>query len=271
MDEPGFFLLMKTILTPTIQELENLAGAAGEILRRGYGKSHRIRYKSAIDLVTEIDRESEDYLLSEILKHYPDHQVMAEESGIREGEACCRWYIDPLDGTVNYTHDIPIFAVAIAYAEGNDLRLGVVYDPMREECFSAEKGKGAYLNGKRIQVSEAAELSNALLATGFPYDIQTNEQNNLDHYVRFSKISQGVRRLGSAALDLCYVACGRFDGYWEVRLNAWDIAAGGLIAAEAGAVVTDIQGKGEYLRSPYSIVAANRAIHAEMMEVLNNW
>ncbi|RPI83386.1 MAG: inositol monophosphatase [Chloroflexi bacterium] len=259
---------MDYTITPTIQELERLACKAGEILRRGYGKDHRISYKSAIDLVTEVDRESEDYLLKEILQRYPHHQVMAEESGLKEGESSCRWYIDPLDGTVNYAHGIPIFAVAIAFSERNELRLGVVYDPMRDECFSAEKGKGARLNGESIHVSDAAALSNALLVTGFPYDIQTNQQNNLNHYIKFSMVSQGVRRLGSAALDLCYVACGRFDGYWEIRLNAWDIAAGGLIAAEAGATVTNIQGEGKYLRTPFSILAANPAIHEQMMGVL---
>jgi myo-inositol-1(or 4)-monophosphatase len=139
---------------------------------------------------------------------------------------------------------------------------------MRDECFSAEKGKGARLNGESIHVSDAAALSNALLVTGFPYDIQTNQQNNLNHYIKFSMVTQGVRRLGSAALDLCYVACGRFDGYWEIKLNAWDIAAGGLIAAEAGAVVTDLQGDGKYLRTPFSILAANPAIHEHMRGVL---
>ncbi len=164
---------------------------------------------------------------------------------------------------------MPIFSVSIAYAEGDGVRLGVVYDPMRDECFAAERGKGAFLNGQPLRVSATASLAQALLVTGFPYDVWENPDNNLDNFARFAVRSHGVRRLGSAALDLCYVAAGRFDGYWEIRLKPWDVAAGGLIAAEAGALVTNLQGGGDYLSPPQSIVAANAALHAEMLKVLH--
>jgi myo-inositol-1(or 4)-monophosphatase len=173
-----------------------------------------------------------------------------------------------LDGTVNYAHGIPIFAVSIAYAEGGRVRLGVVYEPMRDECFSAELGKGAWLNGKPIRVSETTDLDHALLVTGFAYDVRTNPYNNLDLFSHFMLRSRGVRRMGSAAVDLGYVAAGRFDGYWEIKLESYDIAAGGLIASEAGAQVTNIAGEMDYLSAPVSVLAANPAIHGKMLAEL---
>lgn len=262
--------------TPTLKEIETWTRSAGEILMSGYvrrpGYEHgpQIDYKGEIDLVTEIDRRSEAYLLGEIASRYPDHQVIAEESGMQAGDDCCKWYVDPLDGTVNYAHGIPIFSVSIAFEENGELRLAVVYDPTREECFSAELGSGAFLNGKPIHTSSVGDLDRALLVTGFPYDIRTNPENNLDNYTRFAMRSQGVRRLGSAALDLCYVAAGRFDGFWELRLSAWDVAAGGLIAREAGAQVTDIHGGLDFLSPPYSLIAANPALHPSILHQLHN-
>lgn len=189
------------------------------------------------------------------------------------GEDCCIWYIDPLDGTVNFAHGIPIFSVSVAYADQGQLLLGVVFDPMRDECFSAEKGSGAWLNGQPIRASAAADMDHSLLVTGFPYDIRTNPHNNLEQFAHFALRSQGVRRLGSAALDLCYVAAGRFDGYWELRLNSWDIAAGGLIAQEAGANVTDLSGNPDYLAAgsaaQTSILAGNPEIHVRMLAILS--
>jgi myo-inositol-1(or 4)-monophosphatase len=261
-------------MTPTLSDLEALARQAGEILRAGfsprpgYGKPLQIDYKGEIDLVTEMDRRSETFLLNEIRGRFPGHSIITEESGNLKGNIDKLWYIDPLDGTVNYAHGVPNFTVSLAYAENGAMQLGAVYDPTRDECFTAERGGGARLNGEPIRVSAARRLVNSLLVTGFPYDIRTNPENNLDHYNRFNLLTQGVRRLGSAAQDLCYIAAGRLDGYWEIRIYPWDIAAGGLIAAEAGAVVTNLHGDPDYLAPPQSILAANPHLHALMLKVL---
>jgi myo-inositol-1(or 4)-monophosphatase len=254
---------------PTLQDLENLARAAGEILRASFGQHHlSIAHKGVIDLVTEADHRSEAYLLGEIQRRFPGHKIVAEESGETSGADGQVWYIDPLDGTVNYAHGLPIFSVSIAFAEAGKMRLGVVYDPIRDECFSAEDGQRAWLNGQPLRVAEAQSLDQGLLVTGFPYDIRTNPENNLENYTRFALRSQGVRRLGSAALDLCYVAAGRFDGFWEIRLNAWDVAAGGLIAEQAGARVTNLAGGADYITPPQSVLAANPRLHAQMLTLL---
>jgi myo-inositol-1(or 4)-monophosphatase len=255
---------------PTLEIVESLARQAGDILRSGYGKRHEVRFKSPIDLVTEIDHKSEKFLISEIYSQFPDHQIIGEETGIHEGDACCRWYLDPLDGTVNYAHGVPIFAVSIGYMEEGVMRLGAVYDPLRDEAFTAELGKGAWLNGGPIHASNIHLLSQALLVTGFPYDIQVTPQDNLGNYARFSKTAQAVRRLGSAALELCYVGCGRFEGYWEISLHAWDLAAGMLIATEAGARVTDLSGEDTAFQPPYSVIAAPPEIHRQMLEVMEH-
>jgi myo-inositol-1(or 4)-monophosphatase len=257
-------------MKPTLSDIEALARAAGEILRAGFGQRHQIRYKGAIDLVTEYDHLSEDLILKEIKSRWPEHRVVTEESGILAGQDCCQWYLDPIDGTVNFAHGVPIFCVSLAYVEDGVIQLGVVYDPMLNECFSAERGRGATLNGQPIQVSQPANLDRSLLVTGFGYDIRTNPINNLAQFAYFSLHSQGVRRLGSAALDLCYIGTGRFDGYWELEIKPWDIAAGGLIAQEAGAIVTNIQGSPDYLIAPCSILAAGRNIHPVMLEALRD-
>jgi len=179
------------------------------------------------------------------------------------------WFVDPLDGTVNYAHGIPFFTVSIAYAHNGQVVLGVIYDPMRDELFAAEQDRGGWLNGRSLRVSKVTELQRSLLVTGFPYDTWSTPHNNLENFGRFAKSTQGVRRLGSAALDLCYVAAGRFDGYWELSLKPWDIAAGGLIASEAGATVTTIDGQPDYIIPPCSLLAAPPEIHAKMLVVLN--
>jgi len=253
--------------TPTLSYIERLARQAGQILRAGYQQEHQVDYKGVIDLVTEIDRKSEDYLLGEIRKDFPDHNILAEESGGTRGDGQ-QWYIDPLDGTVNYAHNIPIFAVSIAYASNGTLSLGAVYDPLRDEMYTAEQGAGAYLNGRPLRVSSASDLQKSLLVTGFPYDIQNPKVNNLNNFVYFSKRTQGVRRFGSAALDLCYVAAGRFDGFWEMALKPWDVAAGGLICEEAGARVTNVQGEADFISPPQSILATAPGIYARMLEEL---
>ncbi len=250
---------------PNAAELEGLGRQAGEILRKGFDKVHQIDYKGVIDPVTEMDRASEDFSLGEIRRKWPGGAILAEESGEIQGSQDSHWYVDPLDGTVNYAHGIPIFSVSIGYAENGQMRLGMVYDPMRDEMFSAVRGHGARLNGKPIHVSAASELRRSLLVTGFPYDAWDTEQDNFANFVRLGKLSQGVRRLGSAALDACYVGAGRFDGFWEMSLRPWDVAAGGLVAQEAGARVTSIQNKLDYLSPPQSIVAAAPAIHEQIL------
>ncbi len=261
----------------TLSYLERLARQAGEILRAGYDKEHQVGYKGVIDLVTEVDHQSEAFLLGEVRRDFPDHHIFSEESGVIQGNDEHVWYIDPLDGTVNYAHHIPIFCVSIAYAErtgsspsrGADLKLGAVYDPMRDEMFLAERGKGAALNGRPLRVSSASELQRSLLVTGFPYSAWNTPQDNFANFTKLGKLTQGVRRLGSAAIDLCYVAAGRFDGYWEMLLNAWDVAAGGLICEEAGARVTNVKGTADYISPPQSVIASTPGIYARILEELN--
>jgi myo-inositol-1(or 4)-monophosphatase len=260
---------MDDLMQLTLSYIENLARQAGAILRAGYDKEHQVGYKGVIDLVTEVDHQSEKFLLGEVQKDFPDHHIFSEESGIIQGNAEHTWYIDPLDGTVNYAHQIPIFCVSIAYASHSDLTMGAVYDPMRDEMFLAERGKGAFLNGKPLGVSSATELQRSLLVTGFPYNAWNTPQDNFANFARFGRLTQGVRRLGSAALDLSYVAAGRFDGFWEMSLNPWDVAAGGLICEESGARVTNVDGEADYISLPQSVVAAAPGIHARMLEVLH--
>jgi myo-inositol-1(or 4)-monophosphatase len=257
-------------MIPTLSEIERLAREAGAILRAGYSKEHQVNYKGVIDLVTEVDRQSEDFLLGEIRGKFPDHHIFAEESGMIQGNDQHIWFVDPLDGTVNYAHHIPVFCVSIAYAYKGELMLGAVYDPLRDEMFTAERGKGAYMNGKAIHSSAATELQKSLLVTGFPYDAWNTPQDNFANFVHLAKMTQGVRRLGSAALDLCYVAAGRFDGYWEISLKPWDAAAGGLICEEAGARVTNVSGDRDYISPPQSVVAAAPVIHARILEELKS-
>jgi myo-inositol-1(or 4)-monophosphatase len=252
---------------PKLTDLERLARQAGNILRAGYQQEHQVDYKGVIDLVTEIDRQSEDYLLDEIQTQFPDHQILAEESGGKRGGRH-QWYIDPLDGTVNYAHHIPIFCVSIAYASNGTINLAAIYDPMRDEMFTAERGQGAHLNGRQLHVSGVTQLQKSLLVTGFPYDAWNSQFDNFSNFVMFAKMTMGVRRLGSAALDLAYVAAGRFDGFWELGLSPWDVTAGGLICAEAGARVTDVYGGDDYISPPQSILATTPGIHARMLEEL---
>jgi myo-inositol-1(or 4)-monophosphatase len=261
----------------TLSYLERLARQAGEILRAGYDTEHQVGYKGVIDLVTEVDHLSETFLLGELQRDFPDHHIFSEETGVIQGSDEHIWYIDPVDGTVNYAHHIPIFCVSIAYAartgssssRSADLKLGAIYDPMRDEMFLAERGKGASLNGRPLRVSSATELQRSLLVTGFPYTAWNTPQDNFANFVKFAKLSQGVRRLGSAALDLCYVAAGRFDGYWEMSLNPWDVAAGGLICEEAGARVTNVKGIEDYISPPQSVIASTPGIYERILQELS--
>ncbi|HEY9722330.1 MAG TPA: inositol monophosphatase family protein [Oscillatoriaceae cyanobacterium] len=244
-----------------------IAREAGQILHEGLSKPHEIRYKGAIDLVTEMDVASEKHVISAIRARYPDHAILAEESGASEtANATHRWVIDPLDGTTNYAHGLPLFCVSIGLEVNGSMHLGVIYAPALDECYEAEVGHGAYCNGERIQVSETAELGKALLVTGFPYDVRV-KSDNVVAFANFIHTAQAVRRLGSAALDLAWVASGRFDGFWEPRLKPWDLAAGSVIVAEAGGRVTGYHGK------PFSIygdevLASNGHLHDPMIEVL---
>lgn len=255
-------------MLPTLSDLETIARQAGEILRSGYGQKHQIQHKGTIDLVTEIDHRSEELIITSIRTRFPSHRIITEESGVLSGDSEFVWYIDPLDGTVNYAHDVPIFSVSIAFGTRQKILLGVVYEPMRDECFSAARGQGAFLNGQPVHVSAAEDLGHSLLVTGFGYDLWNNPVNNLDHFSSFSLQSQGVRRFGSAAIDLCYVAAGRMDGYWELSIRAYDIAAGALMVEEAGGIITRTDGQADYLRPPCSILAANPSIHPLMLQVL---
>lgn len=257
-------------MQPTLNDLIEIAKQAGEILQMGVGQKHQVEFKGEIDLVTEIDHRSEEFILEEIDKRFPGHMVLSEESGERAGSAEHLWYVDPLDGTLNYSHGLPIFCVSIAYTHQGQLALAAVYDPINEEMYAAERGQGAKLNEQLIRVSAVGDLKSSLLVTGFPYDAWTNPINNFAEFQRFSMRTQGVRRLGSAALDLCYVAAGRLDGFWEIRLNAWDVAAGALIAQEAGAQVTDVRGGPDFISKPQSVLAANPALHAKMLGILKD-
>lgn len=255
-------------MKPTLADIESLARGAGKILRDGYNQAHTIQYKGEIDLVTEADHASEAFLLNEIASKFSGGHILTEETGSIAGSNTDLWYIDPLDGTVNYAHHIPVFCVSIGFALNGKMSHAAVYDPLRDEMFTAERGKGAFLNGKQIQVSKTNELGKSLLVTGFPYDTWNTELDNFKYFERLAKKTQGVRRLGSAALDGCYVAAGRFDAFWEFKLRAWDIAAAGLICEEAGAKVTAIGGGGEYLSAPISILASTPKIYDQVMAEL---
>lgn len=255
-------------MKPTLHQVIEWTRAAGSILRSGLGSAFQVDQKGEIDLVTEMDRRSEDYLIGQVRAHYPGHAIVSEEAGSLDGSSGC-WYIDPLDGTLNYAHGVPVFSVSVAYAEADQILLGVVYDPMRDECFSAERGGGAFLNGRPIHASAQAGLDQAFLVTGFPYDLRRVPFNNIELFGRLLLRTQSVRCHGSAALDLAYVAAGRFDGYWEIRLKPWDLAAGALIAVEAGAVITSFEGSPDYLHPPYGIVASNPLLHPQLFQALH--
>jgi myo-inositol-1(or 4)-monophosphatase len=250
-----------------LEAAKEAAEKAGGMLKTNIDASRRIEYKGAVDLVTNFDRQAQKILFEHLSSRFPEHDFMAEEDLCEEKGSTFRWIIDPLDGTTNYAHRFPVFCVSIALEVRGRITLGVIYDPMREEMFSAIKGKGAVLNGKRIKVSSERELDKSLLSSGFPYDIRESEENNLDHFSRFITKAQAVRRCGSAALDLCYVACGRFDGFWELKLAPWDVAAGVLIVEEANGRVSNFRG---YAFDLYDkeILASNNLIHDQMMTVL---
>jgi myo-inositol-1(or 4)-monophosphatase len=255
-----------------VSELLRLATAiareAGDIARERFHAPRTIRTKtSEIDLVTDVDHALDRLIRERILSARPSDALLTEESAAAAGSSGVRWIVDPLDGTTNYAHAFPHFAISIGVEIDGERALGVVFDPMRDELFSAEKGSGAQLNGKPMRVSEISELRRALLATGFAYDVHQKRTPNLAHFERFVGCAQAIRRAGSAALDFAYVACGRFDGYWELHLAPWDVAAGLLLVEEAGGRVTDFDA-GPPPASGERIVASNGRVHAPMLEVL---
>ena len=242
---------------------------AGAILIDRLGRALQVSNKGAIDLVTEADLASEKLIIERIKSHYPRHAILAEESGATAGveaESEWKWIIDPLDGTTNYAHGYPCFCVSIALERAGAIEVAVIYDPMRDEMFAAERGQGASLNGRRIRVSTVADLNSAMLCTGFPYNVR-ERPDFAREFANFTMAAQAVRRDGSAAIDLAYVACGRFDGFWEDGLNAWDVAAGVLLIAEAGGRVTDFAGGPLDILTP-KVLASNGLVHNAMMRVL---
>jgi myo-inositol-1(or 4)-monophosphatase len=252
-------------VTSELEAALSAAKEAGEVLRKRFGWQHCVRYKGEVDLVTEVDEQAEQVIREILLGAFPTYGMLAEEGGALVGEEDARWIVDPLDGTTNYAHGFPIFAVSIALERAGEVILGVVHDPIREESYVAEQSRGATLNGEPISVSDTEKLIQALIATGFPYD-RPKMPEALELFGRFAAITRGMRRLGSTALDLCYVAAGRLDGYYERGIWAWDIAAGSLILEEAGGKVTDYRG-GMLDLEGREIVASNGALHATMMKL----
>lgn len=245
------------------------AREAGKILLKKSRGKNEILYKGRVNLVTAADLASEKFIVNSIERAFPGHSRLAEEISSRDTGSEFNWIIDPLDGTTNYAHRFPFYCVSIALEYEGKIVVGVIYDPERNELFTASENNGSFLNGKSIRVTSQTKLSRSLLATGFPYDIGTSSEDNIDNYARFAKSCRGIRRAGSAALDLAYVACGRFDGFWELKLSPWDTAAGILLVKEAGGKVTDFQGKRFQIRNRY-IVASNGRIHRQMLQILNS-
>jgi len=242
---------------------------SGHLIKKSISGAKTVDFKNEINLVTQIDKKSESLIVSMIKKAFPDHSILAEESS-PEGESPLKWIIDPLDGTTNFVHSFPVCVPSIALEKNGEVVLGGVYDPFRDELFFAEKGKGAYLNKKPISVSTVSSLKDSMLGTGFPYDRRKNADYYLEIYKRFMIKAHGIRRVGAAALDLCYLACGRYDGFWELKLSPWDVAAGSLIIEEAGGKITDFSG------NPYDIygietAASNSSLHSEILDTLTDF
>jgi myo-inositol-1(or 4)-monophosphatase len=255
-----------------LEEVKRIGVAAAfkgaRVLLSRFGKIEKIRHKGINDLVTDADTGAEQAIIDSIRSRFPDHGFLAEESGLAHGNGGDRWIIDPLDGTTNYAHRLEIFSISVAFARDEEFLVGVVLDPVREELFTAVRDQGAFLNGRPISVSHAGRLSESLLVTGFPYDIHSCSDPIIARFTRCLEAAQGMRRLGSAALDLCYVACGRFEGFWETQLKPWDTAAGVLIAREAGGRVTDFCNEAYRLHSG-QLLATNKRIHQEMISLLS--
>lgn len=256
MDSKSFF----NLVLPAARE-------AGLYQKSRWNTSLDIEFKGNINLVTEVDKKCEQMIIGRIQKQHPDHDFLAEEGGGARKDSPYKWIIDPLDGTTNFAHGYPLFCVSIGLEFENKILAGVVYDPLRDEMFTAYRGEGAFLNGKKIHVSGRAELNSAMLATGFAYNVREVQDNNLNHFKNFLMSSRAVRRDGVAAIDLCYVACGRYDGFWELNLYPWDTAAGLIMITEAGGSVSRFDGSA-YTVYEKDILATNGKIHEEAVATL---
>ncbi len=261
--------LPQSDLHPFTEVAIRAARQGGNILREYVNNYFEIRHKrQSINLVTEADLRSEEVIIQTIREAFPDHQILSEEQGMQDiPDHPVKWIIDPLDGTTNFAHGFPLYNVSIGVEYQGACVIGVVFDPTRDELFLGQHGCGAMLNGEPVHVSSTPKLNEALLVTGFAYDVHTAQDNNLKEFCAFTLRARGIRRTGTAAIDLCYIACGRFDGFWELHLNPWDTAAGKVIVEEAGGTITNYQNK------PYSIygqtlIATNGRIHQETVEVL---
>ena len=252
-----------------LETARRAAKAAGKILSDSFGFVNNVMKKGAIDLVTDADLEAEKVVLETIQDDFPADNILSEEAGNHQHASSDRtWIVDPLDGTTNFAHGFPFFAVSIALAVENETVLGVVYNPCMEEFFLAQKGQGTFLNGEPLHVTETAGLEDALLATGFPYDVHEHPDRVMTLFKRFLVRAQGIRRLGTAALDMCYVAAGRLDGFWEQDLHPWDTAAGDILVREAGGHVTTFSG-GAYTPYEKTVLASNGLIHEDMVAVVS--
>lgn len=253
------------------------AKEAGRIQKERFGEDFKIEHKGEINLVTEVDYLCEKAIIDILKRDYPEHEILTEEAGSiksplnpplkKREKGGFKWIIDPLDGTTNYAHNYPCFCASVGLEINGEVVVGAVYNPMLDELFTGIKSNGAYLNGKRLKVSEIGDIGRSLLATGFPYDIRESKENNLIHFCNFALRVQAIRRAGSAVLDLCYLASGRFDGFWEMKLNPWDMAAASLMVKEAGGVISNFRG-GEFSIYKGEMLASNGLIHHEMMNIL---
>jgi len=252
-----------------IDDIIEFSRQAGSLIKEGFGKSLQIEYKTnEINLVTQIDRASEKLIIDLIKKKYPKHSILAEEGGGVKNDSEYIWVVDPLDGTTNFTHGLPIFSVSIGLQKNKETIAGVVYDVVRDIVYSAQLGGGAFADSDQIKVSSTEALKHSLLVTGFPYNIADNPENAFERFTLLTKNARGIRRLGSAAIDFCYLASGVFDGFWEVHLHPWDICAGKLIVEEAGGLVTDFVGEPVDIYSK-KILATNHEIHDQIIRVMN--
>lgn len=251
-----------------IESLKEISFEAGQIIKKAFGKQHEIEFKTnESNLVTETDKASEKLITDYIKKKFPAHGILAEEGGATNSNSEYLWVVDPLDGTTNFAHNLPIFSVSIGLQKNGETIAGVVYDVMRNIMYSAELGSGSYAGSKKINVSENDRLGRSVLVTGFPYNIADNPEKAFEKFIALTKSSRGIRRLGSAAIDFCYVASAVFDGFWEVYLHPWDICAGKLIAEEAGAKITDFEGNPTDIYSK-RILTTNEKIHSKVLSII---
>lgn len=254
-------------MNPELDFLITIAKQAGVMALKLQTEDLQIAYKGRADLVTKADKALEAYLLSEIHGKFPSHSIYAEETGEHSGSLEHRWYVDPIDGTTNYAHGMPFYCISVGYACEGKLTLGVIYCPTLDECFAAEFGQGAWLNGKRIQVSRIEKIEDAMLETGFRQRLFNTPKTNMPNFIRLSGEAQSVRRLGSAALGLAYVAAGRLDGFWEIAVNPWDVAAGVLLVREAGGLAEPLYEGGKLLTGSVDILASNPSLFPELREI----